>query len=575
MVPAQPAQPAHKVAPGNATMTDHPIPETTSSRSLGRLAGGMALAAALGAPVLPAEAALPQPDITPVLAADPGSTLPADWRHGPFMEIYVRGYQDSNGDGIGDLRGLISRLDYLTDLGITGLWLMPVTRSQDHDHGYATADYRNIEPDYGTLADFDELLKQAHARGIGVIIDYVINHSAADHALFQQSQDSLKNPFRDWYVWEDKQPTGWNIYGNNPWYESDHGFYFAGFWSEMPDFNLRNPQVLAWHHDNLRFWLNRGVDGFRFDAVGNLVENGPLAWEGQPENHQIMHDVRQLVDSYAQRYMVCEAPGDPLAFAAPNSAGGSFAFNHQNHIVGAALGSPSMVSQVAEYFDKAPAEAMATFVSNHDAFAGARLWDRVRGDLGAYRLAAATYLLQPGTPFIYYGEEIGLASNKSLGGDPKLRTPMSWSADAQTGGFTSAEPFRALAGNVTTHNVAAQQADPASLLSFYKALINLRNSHPSLLKGSYVKPVADGWTMSFQRVQGDEHTVVLFNYKADPVWAGVADLPPGATLQPLWPVAAAAARAPARQSVDRRGRWKLRMQAQSFMVMKVVRRDGR
>ena len=509
------------------------------------------------------EAAPPVPtDLAPVAAADPGSALSPDWRHGPFMEIYVRGYQDSDGDGIGDLRGLISRLDHLQSLGIRGLWLMPVMRSQDADHGYSTSHYRDIEPDYGTLADFDELLKQAHARGIGVIIDYVINHSAADHPLFRHAESSPTSPWRDWYIWEKDKPAGWHIYGNTPWYESDYGWYFAGFSSEMPDFNLKNPKVLDWHHDNLRFWLNRGVDGFRFDAVGNLVEHGPLAWEGQPENHAIMRGVRRLVDGYANRYMVCEAPGDPLAFGKPDSCGCSFAFGHQHKLVGGALGSPAMLEQVVSYFETAPA-TMATFASNHDGFAGARLWDRMRGDENAYRLVAATYLLQPGTPFLYYGEEIGLAGGKGLSGDPKLRTPMSWTADPNTGGFTTAEPFRALSANVATHNVAAQVGDPNSILSFYQSLIALRNSRPSLQKGRYEAPKSTGWVVSFQRVHEGERTVVVLNYGVQPAAATVAGLPAKQALRPLWPAAGRATRSNAQ------GQARVKLGPQSFAVYAV------
>lgn len=532
-------------------------------RPVTRLAASLGLAAVLGAHSLPAQAALPVPDVSPVAAADPGSTLSPDWRHGPFMEIYVRAYQDSNGDGIGDLKGLISRLDYLKDLGVRGLWLMPVTRSQDSDHGYAVKDYRDIEPDYGTLADFDELLRQAHARGIGVIMDYVINHSAADHPLFAQAESSPRNPWRDWYVWSDARPEGWNIYGNNPWYETDHGHYFAGFSSEMPDFNLRNQKVIDWHHGNLRFWLNRGLDGFRFDAVGNLVENGPLAWESQPENHAIMRGVRQLVDSYANRYMVCEAPGDPLAFGQPDSCGSSFAFGHQNKIVGGALGSPAMLEQVASYFQSAPA-GMATFASNHDSFAGARLWERSRGDDKTYRLVAATYLLQPGTPFIYYGEEIGLGGGAGLTGDHKLRTPMSWTADPATAGFTTAEPFRKLSANVATNNVAAQIANPGSLHAHYKALIKLRNSRPSLQRGRYEAPTTQGWVMSFQRVQDRERTLVVINYGVQPARTTIEGLPARRVLRSLWTPAGKDARAPGASTGN--GRIRMTLPAQSLAV---------
>ena len=492
---------------------------------------GVAAAATAAPPPTPELARLTEP-----VAAEPrSSALPPDWRHGTFMQIYVRGYQDSDGDGIGDLKGLTSRLDYLQSLGVSGLWLMPITRSQDQDHGYAVADYRAIEPDYGTLADFDQLIAQAHARGIGVIMDYVINHSAADHPLFEQARSDPRSPYRDWYLWQDQVPAGWNIYGKNPWYQDEHGAYFAGFWDQMPDFNLRNPAVIAWHHDNLRFWLNRGIDGFRFDAVGNLVENGPLAWEGQAENHQIMSGVRQLLDGYGQRFMICEAPGDPQAFGQDDSCASSFAFGHNKRIVGAALGDPAAIEQVARYFLKAPA-GMAGFVSNHDAFAGQRLWDRMRGHPARYRLAAATYLLQQAAPpFIYYGEEIGMAGASSLSGDHKLRTPMSWSAEPGRAGFTSGAPFRALSANQASQNVQAQLGDPHSLWAFYRDLIGLRQSQPALLTGDYGAVQQDGWQMSFQRRSASQTVVVAFNYQDQAARWTLEQLPPDASLRRLWP----------------------------------------
>jgi glycosidase len=184
-------------------------------------------------------------DVSAVAADDPGSTVPANWQTGPFIEVYVRGYKDSDGDGIGDLKGLTQSLDYLKDLGVTGIWLMPVTASQDHDHGYAVSDYRNIEPDFGTLADFDELIREAHTRGIGVIMDYVINHSAATNPLFIRSKSSTAGTFRDWYVWPTRKPSGWRIYGKNPWHSASTGYYFAGFSNRMPEFDLRNAKVIT------------------------------------------------------------------------------------------------------------------------------------------------------------------------------------------------------------------------------------------------------------------------------------------------------------------------------------------
>jgi glycosidase len=516
--------------------------------------------AASPAPVPPVGGTpLPAVNVSAVAAADPGSSLPAGWERGAFMQIFVRSYQDSNGDGIGDLRGLVSRLDYLKDLGVSGLWLMPVARSQDQDHGYAVADYRDIEPAYGTLADFDELLREAHVRGIGVIVDYVMNHSAGQHPLFVNSRDSAGNAYRHWYVWQATAPAGWNVFGSNPWRSTTSGAYYAPFWDQMPDFNLTNPAVVGWHHDNLRFWLNRGVDGFRFDAVGMLVENGPSAWESQPQNLTLMNEVRALVAGYRHRTMVCEAPADPRRFGAANACGSAFAFDLKDHLVRAARGDTTSIQAVADYFKTAPA-GMAPMLSNHDSFAGQRLWDQLGGNLAQMRLAAAGYLLLPGTPFVYYGEEIGMAGAAVLSGDPKLRTPMSWTADTTHAGFTTGAPYRALSANVATRNVAAQQADPDSLLAFYRSLMTLRRTRAEIARGSYEAAFASGAVMGYQRAFEGARSLVLLNHGAVPASVDVAGLPASATLAALLPASGAAA------AVGSDGVLRLTLPAQSVRV---------
>lgn len=477
---------------------------------------------------------LPSVDASAVIKNDPGSKLAANWRRGPFMEIYVRGYQDSNGDGVGDLRGLIQRLDYLKDLGIQGIWLMPVTKSEDKDHGYAVKDYRDIETQYGNLADLDELLAQAHARGIGVILDYVMNHSANTHPAFINASDTTTNAYRNWYVWKESAPTGWNIFGNNPWYSTKNGAYFAAFYSGMPDFNLRNQAVIEYHQNNLRFWLNRGVDGFRFDAVGNLIENDAGNWESQPESIALMGKIQENIQQYDNRFIVCEAPGNPLAFAASSACGNAFAFKHNYDIVNAAKGQTTAIQAVADYFNSAPL-TIATMVSNHDEFAGARLWDQVNGNIAQYQLATATYLLQPGTPFIYYGEEIGMAGASSLSGDAKLRTPMSWNNHPINAGFSNSAPFRALSSNVSTQNVTSESQDPSSLLQFYKNLIQLRKLRPSLNQGDYKNPVVTGKVLSFQRLAGNETSWVLINYGAEETTISLKNLSTNTKLSSVYP----------------------------------------
>ncbi|MDE2145940.1 MAG: alpha-amylase [Burkholderiales bacterium] len=489
--------------------------------------------------------ALPAVDVSTVAAADPGSALPAGWQHGAFMEVFVRSYQDSDGNGSGDLRGLISRLDYLRDLGVRGLWLMPVTASQDHDHGYAVADYRAVEPAYGSLADLDALLAAAHARGIGVILDYVMNHSAASNPLFVNSAASASSPWRNWYVWRATDPGGWSVFGADPWHSAVSaagGVYFGAFSAQMPDWNLLEPAVVAYHHDNLRFWLNRGVDGFRFDAVGNLVENGPAAWLDQPQDYALMADVRTLLAGYAGRFMVCEAPDDPQGFGAASACGGAFAFDLRTAFVRAAQGDAAGVAAIAAYPASAPA-GMAPFIANHDAFAGARLWNQLYGSAttapdhgAAYKLAAAGYLLLPGTPFLYYGEEIGMADTAGPGGDAAQRSPMSWTADPLAAGFSTVAPYRALAANAATQNVAAQQADPRSILAFYKALLALRNGRVSIAAGTWEWPFASGRVLGFQRAApvagGIERTLVLVNYGPATI-VPVPGLAPAATLTAL------------------------------------------
>ena len=487
----------------------------------------LALACACGCATPPN----PGVDVSPVRQVPRASTLPAGWEHGAFMEVYVRGFQDSDGDGIGDLRGLTRRLDYLQALGIKGLWLMPITANADHAHGYWVTDFRAVDPAYGTLADFDELTRQAHARGIGIVVDYVINHSSKENPLFVQSASGKANAWRDWYVWEDAKPSGWSIFDKDPWTMTPSGAYFAQFGPDIPDFNLRNPAVVAYHLDSLRFWLNHGADGFRIDAVGHLFENGPGGWSLQPENYPFMARVRRELDIDHPHVMVCESPGDPTGFAAPGACGSAFAFGHSEALVKAGLGDEKAIRAVADYFLTAP-DTMATMVSNHDSFAGQRLWDAMGGDAARVRVAAAAYLLQPGTPYVYYGEELGMSAVDTPSKDGRLRGPMSWTP---AGGFTTGPAYSAPSVNAATNNAQAEAADPGSTLAFYTAMLRLRNTHPAIATGRYVAPRVDGRTMSFQRVNADEHVAVVINYATVVGAASLAGLPANARLQRLYP----------------------------------------
>ncbi|HEY1396833.1 alpha-amylase family glycosyl hydrolase [Roseateles sp.] len=559
-------------------MTRRPIAVSAATVLVAAMTAGLSSPAVRAAP----SAAETPVDLSPVKEVRGRSTLPEGWQHGAFIEIFVRGFQDSDGDGIGDLRGVTQRLDYLKDLGIKGIWLMPITASADRDHGYATTDYRAIEPQYGTLADFDELIREAHKRGIGVVMDYVINHSAREHPLFRSAVADPASPWRDWFVWT-SQPLSalkdWDIWGKTPWYlpgeevppdvpegasappkpestaQAPAGSprYFAVFGPHMPDYNMRNPAVVKYHADSLRFWLNRGLDGYRLDAVPHLIENSAKDWNDQPESRALTGEFTRLIKRYPHRFVVCEATAEPKVYTRDDICGSAFAFGLERAVIAAAKGgddSVEAVAKVARFFTEAPL-SMATMLSNHDIFAGRRAWDQFEGDETRYKLAAATYLLLPGTPFIYYGEEIGQAGVAGLPGDAPLRAPMSWSATSA--GFSTGTPFRPASPNIATHNAQAQAADPGSLLNFYKAMLALRNSQPAIARGRYEAPLAQGQVLSFQRAYQGQRVLVVINYGREAAELSLPSLPPKARLRPLHPLrtspAATAATADARGQV--------------------------
>ncbi|MEY4762141.1 MAG: hypothetical protein RLZZ200_1997 [Pseudomonadota bacterium] len=452
-------------------------------------------------------------DLTPIAALPKGSGLPADWTsHANVIEIYVRGYQDSDGDGVGDLQGLISRLDYLKQQGFTALWLMPVFRSADHDHGYAVEDYRAIEPDYGTLADFDQLLAAAHSRGMAVILDYVMNHAASTNPLFLDASAGVSNARREWFVWRDSHPSGWSGFGGDPWHNNGNGWYYGVFATNMPDFNLHNPDVVAFHKNNLRFWLNRGVDGFRFDAVTVLFEDDASIWQNAPGNHPLLNAMAAVIGSYPNRLMVCEAPGAEAAYSATTSCGRAFGFQAVAPLYASVQS--GVVDPNLDTFLRDPlADRMPLLLGNHDSFVGDRVWNRLNGDQQSYRLLASTYLLGAATPFTYYGEEIGIANGSSLSGDAALRVPMSWTADSLAAGFSTTKPFRRLAGNSTQQNVADELGDSQSLLRVYRSLLQLRNTYPVIGRGDIsLQSTAGEPTLRLTRQDASFCAAIAINY---------------------------------------------------------------
>ena len=366
--------------------------------------------------------------------------------------------------------------------------------------------------------------------------------AAHQHPAFQAALADRASPWRDWFVFSGPAPTGWDIWGKNPWYwtgaqpwtwrgelkdlpappagAQDH--YFGTFGPHMPDFNLRSPMVVNYHLDSLRFWLNRGLDGFRLDAVPHMIERDAQHWNDQPESRALTRRLQETILAYPNRFVVCEATAEPQAYGDPAVCGGAFAFGYQQHFVKAARGELASVAELARYYRTAR-PTMATFLSSHDIFAGLRLWDQVGGDEARYKLAAAGYLLQPGTPFVYYGEEIGQASLPGLPGDGPIRGSMSWQAGGPGAGFSPKGPWLGVAPNATTHNLASQSADPRSIRRFYQTLIGWRNERASLARGDFSNSFSDGGLLGFQRQLGRERTLVLINYGTQ-----AAKLPTGA-----------------------------------------------
>jgi alpha-amylase len=433
------------------------------------------------------------------------------WNDAVFYEIFVRSFYDSNGNGQGDFVGLTQKLDYLndgnpnttTDLGITGIWLMPMMESPSY-HGYDVTNYKATEPDYGTMAEFEAFLAAAHQRGIKVIVDLVLNHSSDQHPWFQQSASATTSPYRDWYRWSGTNP------GGTGWYLRNGSYYYGYFWSGMPDLNWRNPQLKAAMWDASRFWLRKGVDGYRLDAVKYLVENGTVI-ENTPETFSVLeefHDSVRAVNPNA--FTVGEAwsaTPQVVPYVVNQRLDVCFEFDLAAAILSSVnAGNPAALRQQLSVVDATyPKLQYATFLSNHDQN---RVLDLLGGNPARMKQAAALYLTMPGVPFVYYGEELGQTGS---GVDEEKRKPMQWTAGANAG-FTSGTPWRAPSSNYPQVNVATEQADPASLLNHYKQLIRLRNAHPALRTG-YLLPVTSPATslLGYARVLNQEAVLVVSN----------------------------------------------------------------
>ena len=462
-------------------------------------------------------------DVSTVAVSHKASGLSSNWnKDAAFYEIFVRSFKDSDGDGIGDFKGLTSQLDYLQGLGITGIWLMPMMPSQDHDHGYAVNDYRAVNPDYGTMADFEEFVREAHKRGIGVILDFVCNHAGSGNAIFQSAALSKTSPYRDWFVFSDKNP-GWydakirgqnGAYWNDPWVPAEkvvpggQGLFYGVFSRQMPDWNMKNPKVVTYLQDTMRFWMNKGVDGFRLDAVTMLLEDGPKSYFNNPGNPAVVGKLKAALDEYDNRYMICEASeGAPMYTGSCDA----FAYGTQGFIEDSAR-KGALQAGLVKQMQLPDHDKMPLALQSHDSYVGDRLINQfgVNGQAD-YKVSAAISILASAKPFSYYGEEIGM-SNGGTYNDPGLRSPMSWTGQIRTAGFTTGKPYRDVAINVADMNVADEAGDPGSLLEYYRALYTVRRAHPVIGYGELkLKSKADDPALVFTRSDGKDTAAVLIN----------------------------------------------------------------
>ncbi len=493
---------------------------------------------------------------------------PADvdwWKRAVFYQVYPRSFQDSNGDGVGDLEGIIQRLDYLNDgteqsLGIDAIWLSPIFPSPMKDFGYDVSDYLAVHPLFGDLAALDRLVAECHRRGIRVLLDYVPNHTSDQHPWFLESRSSRGSPKRDWYIWRDARPDGswpnnWRAVFGGPAWKFDHPtgqYYLHSFLEEQPDLNWRHPEVVAAMHDVLRFWMRRGIDGFRIDVMGMIVKHPDLAdndpnpawrpgstdepkylWNNNanyPDVYEAVRGIRRVLDEFPARMAVGEVSGtaEQIAHYYGDELldGLHLAFNFQLIHEREPILTPWTASQIRRIVANAerylPAGALSCWAfGNHDR---GRIVSRHNGDgLGHERARAAAILLLGlrGVPFVYYGEEIGMedvqipderlqdpARFRAVGRDPE-RTPMPW--DGTPGrGFTTGEPW--LPYGLPGLHVARQLGDPDSMLSLYRRAIWLRKRTPSLNAGEYRNVGTDPDILAFERhAEGAPSVLVALN----------------------------------------------------------------
>ncbi|WP_339780722.1 alpha-glucosidase [uncultured Thalassospira sp.] len=498
------------------------------------------------------------------------------WRGGVLYQVYPRSFFDSNGDGIGDLPGITQKLDYIADLGVDGIWLSPFFTSPMKDFGYDVANYRDVDPMFGTLEDFDHLLEKAHALGLRVTIDQVLSHSSDAHPWFRESRSSIDNPKADWYVWADPKPDGtppnnWlSIFGGSAWKfdTTRQQYYMHNFLASQPDLNFHNPDVQQQLLDDVEFWLRRGVDGFRLDTANFYVHDKQLRdnppWipgthrpEGapkenpytrqmhvhdktQPENLAFLKKLRAVLDKYPGSTTVGEiGSDDSLATMAEYTAGGdklhmAYTINLLESPLEAGLVRGMLVDVFRKLGDGWPCWA----VSNHDFMRVASRWGKDKGgdNDARLRMIPALYTSLRGTPCIYQGEELGLEEAivpfemlqdpygiemwPEFKGRDGCRTPMPWhNANVAHGGFTTSDqPWLPVPQDHSALSVASQTGDPDSLRNFYKSLLAWRKNHPEIIQGDIeMLEHSNDAIIGFVRITGIVRTICVFNVTPDAV----------------------------------------------------------